>query len=329
MIFQAYIESWKRQSTVSSVLRVISESVILTVAVALILLSLNILSLQVPFNIEALYIILLLLMPVIETFVILLGVKLFGNITGVRREILILLSYLFIFSIYVLYYPSFLVLCGIIGGVYYAIYFEHQANQSMVFALFNTAVARLVYFSVIVGTVSLLSLNGADLIELPDKNTSGFLFFQNISHSMAPAIQQDDLILVKTAYYNNNLLNHGDIALIQYDQMYPEPLLKRVVGLPGDTISILQGQLIVNSVAQPEPYVSENNMSHVLSRRITAQVVPPEHIYVLGDNRDNSYDSRYWGPLPDSVLIGKARRILWSDKLSRVGALYQTENVQK
>ena len=146
---------------------------------------------------------------------------------------------------------------------------------------------------------------------------------------MAPAIQHDDLILVRAAYYSQNSLTLGDIALIQYDQMYPAPLLKRVVGLPGDTISITQGQLFVNSVVQPEPYVSENNTSHPLSRRISTQVVPDEHIFVLGDNRDNSYDSRYWGPLPDSVLIGKAQYILWSDELSRIGTLHQTENFDK
>ncbi|MBD3275558.1 MAG: signal peptidase I, partial [Candidatus Marinimicrobia bacterium] len=321
MSLQAYSESWKQQSPISLVLRVISESVLLTVTVAIILILLNLLTLRVPFRIEALYIILLLVMPVIETFVILLGIRLFGKIIGIRIEILILISYLFIFSLYVLYFPSFLVLCGIVGGIYFAIYFNNQASESLTFALFNTAVARLVYFSVIVGVVSLLSSPKANIVEFPGKTESGFLFFKNKSQSMVPSIHQNDLIVVRAAYYNKSPLLQGDVALIQYDQMYPEPLLKRVVGLPGDTISIQQGQLLVNSTVQPEPYVDEHNTSHVLSRRISAQVVPAGHIFVLGDNRDNSYDSRYWGPLPDTVLIGKAQYILWSDELARIGAL--------
>mgnify|MGYP006308672169 FL=1 len=131
-------------------------------------------------------------------------------------------------------------------------------------------------------------MDGSDIIEFPGKTESGFLFFKNTSQSMTPAIRQDDLILVRAAYYNNSPLQQGDVALIQYDQMYPEPLLKRVVGLPGDTIRLQQGQLFVNSTVQPEPYVDEHNTSHVLSRRISAQVVPAGHIFVLGDNRDNS-----------------------------------------
>ncbi|MBD3275035.1 MAG: signal peptidase I [Candidatus Marinimicrobia bacterium] len=233
-------------------------------------------------------------------------------------------------SFYLLFGITVFLSIGIISAVFFSIGFFHFREKSIFFGFLSTVFGRLLYNSFIAGFILLLILLNIDLrISDPDKVHPGYILYKNTSQSMTPAIHQDDLIVVRAAYYNKSPLLQGDVALIQYDQMYPEPLLKRVVGLPGDTISIQQGQLLVNSTVQPEPYVDDHNTSHVLSRRISAQVVPAGHIFVLGDNRDNSYDSRYWGPLPDTVLIGKAQYILWSDELARIGALHRSENFDK
>ncbi len=76
-------------------------------------------------------------------------------------------------------------------------------------------------------------------------------------------------------------------------------LVKRVIGLPGEEISIVRGQVYVNGVALDEPYVVDRD-----SRTLAPIQVPPDSVYVLGDNRTNSLDSRYFGPVPRANLVG-------------------------
>lgn len=76
-------------------------------------------------------------------------------------------------------------------------------------------------------------------------------------------------------------------------------LVKRIIGLPGEEISIVRGQVYVDGAPLDEPYVAIRD-----SRTMSPGLVPPDSVYVLGDNRANSLDSRYFGPVPRSNLIG-------------------------
>ncbi len=76
-------------------------------------------------------------------------------------------------------------------------------------------------------------------------------------------------------------------------------LVKRVIGLPGEEISIVRGQVYVNGAKLDEPYVAVSD-----TRAFTAGRIPPDTVYVLGDNRTNSLDSRYFGPVPRQNLLG-------------------------
>lgn len=84
--------------------------------------------------------------------------------------------------------------------------------------------------------------------------------------------------------------------------------LKRVVAIGGDTVEIREGRLLVNGAPLAEEYVSSSR----LWRTMQEQRIKPGELFVLGDNRDNSEDSRYWGTVPESAVVGEPAMVLWS-----------------
>jgi signal peptidase I len=101
-------------------------------------------------------------------------------------------------------------------------------------------------------------------------------------------------------------VRRGDIIAFTHDRPAPSVYLKRVVGLPGERIEIRQGFVYVDGALLPEPYVRYRD-----DRSTTAVTVAPESYYVLGDNRANSDDSRDWGLVPSTEIIGKAVIAIW------------------
>jgi len=98
-------------------------------------------------------------------------------------------------------------------------------------------------------------------------------------------------------------LARGDILVFKYPKDPSKGYIKRLIGLPGDTVEIRAGEVWVNGSKLSEPYVdSKMNMSE---RSQPAVVVPARSYYVLGDNRDNSSDSRSWGFVPEELLMAK------------------------
>lgn len=163
--------------------------------------------------------------------------------------------------------------------------------------------------------------------------------FQIPSGSMLPTLQIGDFILVNKYHYGIRLpvthtkvleLNNpqrGDVAVFRYPKQPNVNYIKRVVGLPGDRIKYVDKVLYVNGVPQsqallaklppsrPERLVMEENLDgvqhqifrDVYRRGIVGEwVVPDGHYFMVGDNRDNSNDSRYWGFVADDLLVGKA-----------------------
>ena len=95
----------------------------------------------------------------------------------------------------------------------------------------------------------------------------------------------------------------GDILVFKYPKDPSKGYIKRLIGLPGDTVEIRVGEVWVNDSKLSEPYVdSKMNLSQ---RSQPAVVVPGRSYYVMGDNRDNSSDSRFWGVVPEELLIAK------------------------
>jgi signal peptidase I len=117
------------------------------------------------------------------------------------------------------------------------------------------------------------------------------------------------------------LPHRGDIIVFKYPQDEKRDFIKRIIGTPGDTVQVRGQQVLVNGNALDESYVrrNPNPLSHTGSPTFCGYayaceplVVPPESYFVMGDNRDNSQDSRYWGFVKRDKIKGKAFLIYWS-----------------
>jgi len=124
----------------------------------------------------------------------------------------------------------------------------------------------------------------------------------------------NDRVLVDKLSYKLHAIHHHDIVVFHATGTWvaavggPEDIIKRVIGLPGDTVQCCdaQGRVTVNGVAQVEPYVFEDN--HDAFGPI---LVPKGQLFVMGDHRGDSSDSRYNGTIPESSVIGHAFLRVW------------------
>jgi signal peptidase I len=132
--------------------------------------------------------------------------------------------------------------------------------------------------------------------------------------SMEPLIQSGEYVLINTFAFRFGRPRRGEIVAFRHEGDAREVFIKRVIGLPGDRIRIDRGRVYRNGTKQDEPYVQDAD-----GRSLPGGLVPPSSVYVLGDNRANSEDSRAFGPVSDDRLIGRAVAGIWPP--SMLGAL--------
>jgi signal peptidase I len=132
--------------------------------------------------------------------------------------------------------------------------------------------------------------------------------------SMEPRIDSDEYVLINALAYWVGAPQRGDIIAFRHERSAPSVYVKRVIGLPGDRVAIERGIVSVNGATLEEPYVRFSD-----KRSFGTLVVPPNSYYVLGDNRANSDDSRIWGFVASTDLIGRAVFAVWPP--SHFGAL--------
>ncbi len=142
------------------------------------------------------------------------------------------------------------------------------------------------------------------------------------SRSMAPTLQVHDRVLTNKLAYDLADPNRGD--LVVFESIAPKRngrLVKRVVGLPGDTVAIQNGTLLVNGKPPYEPYKKEKYdpaKAPPNTHSFGPATVPKDHVFVMGDNRANSRDSRTFGPVPTKNLVGEPTLRFWPP--ARLGA---------
>jgi signal peptidase I len=126
--------------------------------------------------------------------------------------------------------------------------------------------------------------------------------------SMLPTLKINERIIVDKTAYQSSAPQRGDIIVMNPTQRLKQEniknvLVERIIGLPGETVKIKQGKVYINGKAINEDYITEPPKYEQVST-----LIPKNSYFVLGDNRNDSYDSRYWGFLPRNLIVGK---IVW------------------
>lgn len=151
------------------------------------------------------------------------------------------------------------------------------------------------------------------------------------SPSMATTLIKDDRVIVNKLSYRLHDVNRGDVVVFERPPNEPaagiKDLIKRVVGLGGERVSILDGKVLIDGHDLDEPYTHDLEThdngcgSPEMSQLYTAEglLIPEGHVFVLGDNRVNSGDGRCFGPIDEDLIIGRAFFKIWPP--GRIGGL--------
>jgi signal peptidase I len=131
------------------------------------------------------------------------------------------------------------------------------------------------------------------------------------SESMTPTLKVGERVLVNKVSYKVHDVHRGDVVVFKRPVKEADPrikdLIKRVIGLPGDTIEARDNQIYINDKALNEPYLPKGTPSLNLPRT----TVPDGDVFVMGDNRTNSSDSRVFGPISQKLIVGRAFVRVW------------------
>jgi len=128
------------------------------------------------------------------------------------------------------------------------------------------------------------------------------------SHSMEPNFYEGQFILVNKLAYGFGAPHRGDVIVFHNPSNTDEDYIKRVIGLPGDTVEIQGQNLLINGERLDEPYEMNELRPDTF---FGPYLVEPDHLFVMGDNRPNSKDSRSFGQLSSDLIVGKAWVRVW------------------
>jgi signal peptidase I len=144
--------------------------------------------------------------------------------------------------------------------------------------------------------------------------------------SMEPTLHDQEYILVDKAVYLFQPPQRGDIVVFQYPRNPRERYVKRIIAVPGDIVSVIDSQIIVDGITLREPYVNKTDNYNPFPS-FKKRIVAPDEYFVLGDNRGNSSDSRDWGLVPRHYIIGRAAVVYWPFNANNLGLLPDTANI--
>jgi signal peptidase I len=131
------------------------------------------------------------------------------------------------------------------------------------------------------------------------------------SGSMLPTLHEDDRVLVNKLSYDLHDVHRGDLVVFERPEGDSvgqiKDLIKRVVGLPGDRIEARDGHVYINGDLLEEPYLPDGTQTD----NLTSQTVPEDHVFVMGDNRGDSMDSRVFHAIDEDLIVGRAFVRVW------------------
>ena len=145
--------------------------------------------------------------------------------------------------------------------------------------------------------------------------TFGFQVARVDGLSMAPTLEDHDRLIVNKLVYELGEPRPGDIVMLYYPLNPEKMFVKRVIAREGDTVRIVDGRVYVNDVPLHDEYVPAEFRSH---DDWGPQVIQQGYYFVMGDHRNNSSDSRHWGPVPKKYIVGKVKVRWWPLQDARI-----------
>jgi signal peptidase I len=176
-------------------------------------------------------------------------------------------------------------------------------------------VAATIALPLLAAMLYLLNPSGTASLD-PRARVFGYVTFRVASMAMSPTLEPGDLVWVNAWSYRDRVPDAGDVVVYYPPHSPDEPWIARVAGIAGDRVAIREGVLYVNDRSIAEPYVDSRALTQQPSLAFAEIVVPADGMFVLGDNRDNSHDSRYWGSVSSDRLVG---RVLYRYRITGSG----------
>jgi signal peptidase I len=138
--------------------------------------------------------------------------------------------------------------------------------------------------------------------------TFGFQVARVEGESMAPTLANQDRLIVNKIAYRFGPPRKGDIVMLFYPRDPDKSFVKRVIAEEGETVKIENGRVFVNDVPMQDDYVLPGFRSH---EDQAAKIIAPGYYFVMGDHRNNSFDSRAWGEVPKRYIVGRVQLRWW------------------
>ncbi|MFA5831389.1 MAG: signal peptidase I [Candidatus Paceibacterota bacterium] len=123
--------------------------------------------------------------------------------------------------------------------------------------------------------------------------------------SMDPTFADGQYLIVDELTYRTNSPERGDVVVFKYPKDESKYFIKRIIGLPGETVKITNGKVSVSSTVHPDEISLNEAYIKDLSFENTTETLGDNEYFAMGDNRSNSLDSRIWGPLPKRNIVGR------------------------
>lgn len=129
--------------------------------------------------------------------------------------------------------------------------------------------------------------------------------------SMQPGLHSDERVLVNSLAYVFREPQRGDVIVFHPPDALTQRYIKRVIGVPGDTIQLTLNDVYVNNIKLVESYLAPTPKGYTNNPEPESFRLGPNQYFVMGDNRTNSQDSRFFGPISKREIIGKAEFVVW------------------
>ena len=144
--------------------------------------------------------------------------------------------------------------------------------------------------------------------------------------SMEPTLHDQEFILVDKVAYLLHPPTRGDVIVFQFPRDPQEDLVKRIIAVPGDVISVINQAVIVNGITLHETYINENDPYNPYPS-FRDRIIEPGEYFVMGDNRGDSDDSRDWGLVSRQSIIGRVAAVYWPTNANNLGLLPDASSV--